>query len=84
MNNKPIAVIRIRGRSNVTKKINDTLDMLRLYKQNGCANFHTHPPLGLNHEHATCHQNDKLLALDKDCCQTNLFKRARGARKPTP
>ncbi|MBL7051636.1 MAG: 50S ribosomal protein L30 [Nanoarchaeota archaeon] len=36
MNNKPIAVIRIRGRSNVTKKINDTLDMLRLYKQNGC------------------------------------------------
>ncbi len=31
-----IAVIRIRGRAGVTKKVNDTLDMLRLYKQNGC------------------------------------------------
>lgn len=34
MNN--IAVIRIRGRAGVTKKVNDTLDMMRLYKQNGC------------------------------------------------
>ena len=31
-----IAVIRVRGRTGVTRKVNDTLDMLRLYKQHGC------------------------------------------------
>ncbi len=31
-----IAVVRIRGRSGVQKQVNDTLDMMRLYKQNGC------------------------------------------------
>ncbi len=34
--NSNIAIIRIRGRTGVTKKVNDTLDMMRLYKQNGC------------------------------------------------
>lgn len=34
MNN--IAIIRIRGRTGVNGKVNDTLDMMRLYKQNGC------------------------------------------------
>ena len=33
---KAIAVIRVRGRAGVTRKVNDTLDMLRLYKQHGC------------------------------------------------
>ncbi len=31
-----IAIIRIRGRTGVNRKVNDTLDMMRLYKQNGC------------------------------------------------
>ncbi|HLC22605.1 MAG TPA: 50S ribosomal protein L30 [Candidatus Nanoarchaeia archaeon] len=31
-----LAVIRVRGRAGVNKKVNDTLDMMRLYKQNGC------------------------------------------------
>lgn len=34
--NKNIAIIRIRGRTGVNGKVNDTLDMMRLYKQNGC------------------------------------------------
>ncbi|MDP3918899.1 MAG: 50S ribosomal protein L30 [Nanoarchaeota archaeon] len=34
--NNTIAVIRIRGRIGVTKKVNDTMSMMRLYKQNGC------------------------------------------------
>ncbi len=34
--NKNIAIIRIRGRTGVKIKVNDTLDMMRLYKQNGC------------------------------------------------
>jgi large subunit ribosomal protein L30 len=34
--NKAIAVVRIRGKANVTKKVNDTLAMLRLFRQNGC------------------------------------------------
>ena len=34
--NKNIAIIRIRGRTGVNRKVNDTLDMMRLYKQNGC------------------------------------------------
>ncbi len=34
--NKNIVIIRLRGRNGVTKSVNDTLDMLRLYKQNGC------------------------------------------------
>jgi large subunit ribosomal protein L30 len=34
--NSNIAIIRIRGRAGVNKKVNDTLDMMRLYKQNGC------------------------------------------------
>jgi large subunit ribosomal protein L30 len=34
--NSFIAVIRIRGRSGVAKKVNDTLDMMRLFRQNGC------------------------------------------------
>ncbi len=33
---KQIAVIRIRGKTGVNKKINDTMDMMRLYRQNGC------------------------------------------------
>jgi len=36
MSNPNIAIIRIRGRSGVSKQVNDTLDMMRLYKQNGC------------------------------------------------
>ena len=36
MNNRNIAIIRIRGRTGVSRKVNDTLDMMRLYKQNGC------------------------------------------------
>jgi len=31
-----IAVVRVRGKSGVNRKVNDTLDMMRLYKQNGC------------------------------------------------
>lgn len=38
-----IVVIRIRGRTGVTKKVNDTLDMLRLYKQNGCVVVQNNP-----------------------------------------
>ncbi len=34
--NKSIVIIRIRGRAGVRKTVNDTLNMLRLYKQNGC------------------------------------------------
>jgi len=33
---KVIAVIRVRGKTGVNRKINDTLDMMRLYRQNGC------------------------------------------------
>jgi large subunit ribosomal protein L30 len=33
---KPIAIVRIRGRSGVDRRVNDTLDMMRLYRQNGC------------------------------------------------
>jgi large subunit ribosomal protein L30 len=33
---KAIAIVRIRGKTNLTKKINDTLAMLRLFRQNGC------------------------------------------------
>ncbi len=36
MNEKKIAVIRVRGLVRVKKKINDTLKMLRLYKKNCC------------------------------------------------
>jgi len=36
MKQQNIAVIRIRGRTGVVQKVNDTLDMLRLYKQHGC------------------------------------------------
>ncbi|MBS3162673.1 50S ribosomal protein L30 [Candidatus Woesearchaeota archaeon] len=34
--NKNIVIIRLRGRTGVRKSVNDTLDMMRLYKQNGC------------------------------------------------
>jgi len=34
--NKNIVIIRLRGRNGVTRSVNDTLDMMRLYKQNGC------------------------------------------------
>ena len=32
----PIAVIRVRGKAGVNRRINDTLDMMKLFKQNGC------------------------------------------------
>ena len=32
----PIAVIRVRGKRGVNRRINDTLDMMKLFKQNGC------------------------------------------------
>ena len=35
-NKKRIAVVRLRGSINVSKKVKDTLNMLRLYKRNGC------------------------------------------------
>lgn len=41
--NKNIAIIRIRGRTGVSKKVNDTLDMMRLYKQNGCVVVPSNP-----------------------------------------
>jgi large subunit ribosomal protein L30 len=48
---KQLAVIRIRGRSGVAKKINDTLDMMRLYKQNGCVVIPSTPVyLGMLHK----------------------------------
>lgn len=34
--NRNIAVIRIRGKTGVNKKVSDTLAMMRLYRQNGC------------------------------------------------
>jgi large subunit ribosomal protein L30 len=34
--NNPIAVIRVRGKAGVNRRINDTLDMMKLFKQNGC------------------------------------------------
>lgn len=33
---KAIAVVRVRGKSGVTKRVSDTLAMLRLHRQNGC------------------------------------------------
>src|SRR3989338_3609789 len=48
MNN--IAIIRIRGRTGVNGKVNDTLDMMRLYKQNGCVIVPNNPVyLGMIH-----------------------------------
>lgn len=31
-----LVVIRVRGKAGVSKKVNDTLDMMRLYNQHGC------------------------------------------------
>ncbi|MBI5797566.1 50S ribosomal protein L30 [Candidatus Woesearchaeota archaeon] len=41
--NKNIAVIRIRGKTGVNKKVSDTLSMMRLYKQNGCVIIPNNP-----------------------------------------
>jgi len=43
MENKKIAVIRIRGLTGIKKDIKDTLNMLRLYRKNYCVVFYNVP-----------------------------------------
>ena len=43
METKKIAVIRIKGRRGLRKEIISTLDMLRLYKKNGCVIIDNNP-----------------------------------------
>ena len=75
--NKNIAIIRIRGRSGVTGKVNDTLDMMRLYKQNGCVIVPNTPQyLGMIRR-----AKDYITwgEIDKDTFATLFTKRARVA-----
>ena len=43
MNNQRIAIIRVRGNSNIKKEIEDTFKMLRLYKRNNCVVIPSNP-----------------------------------------
>lgn len=43
MDNRRIAIIRVRGNANIKKEVEDTFKMLRLYKRNNCVIIPNNP-----------------------------------------